>query len=73
MSSKISDIAGVMAVKPCIDGTRITVKLMCEIRHWGMTTILRQYPTLKSEQVQAAWDYADENCAEIKSSREKSS
>lgn len=50
----------VLAGKPVIKGTRIPVYLIIELLANGMTEkeILRQYPTLKKEDIKAALVYA---------------
>ncbi len=46
--------------KPCIKGTRIMVSVVLDYLKSGETTeeILRQYPTLKEEDVRGAISYA---------------
>ena len=46
--------------KPCIKGTRVMVSIILDYLKGGDTTaeILRQYPVLKAEDVQAALGYA---------------
>jgi len=50
----------VLSGKPVIKGTRIPVYLIIELLANGMTEkeILRQYPTLKKEDIKAALTYA---------------
>jgi uncharacterized protein (DUF433 family) len=50
----------VLSGKPVIKGTRIPVYLIIELLANGMTEkeILRQYPTLKKEDIKAALVYA---------------
>ncbi|MBV9125598.1 MAG: DUF433 domain-containing protein [Planctomycetes bacterium] len=46
--------------KPCIKGTRIMVSIILDYLTGGepVEEILRQYPTLKAEDIQAAMGYA---------------
>lgn len=46
--------------KPCIKGTRVMVSVILDYLKAGTTPeeILRQYPTLKKENIQAAIGYA---------------
>jgi uncharacterized protein (DUF433 family) len=46
--------------KPCIRGTRIMVSVILDYLSAGETTgeIMRQYPTLKSDDIYAAMGYA---------------
>jgi uncharacterized protein (DUF433 family) len=55
----------VLSEKPVIKGTRIPVYLIIELLARGMTEkeILRQYPTLRKEDIKAALLYAS-NCIE---------
>ena len=55
----------VMSGKPVIKGTRIPVYLIIELLANGLTEkeILRQYPTLKLEDIKAALVYASK-CVE---------
>jgi uncharacterized protein (DUF433 family) len=48
--------------KPCIKGTRIMVSIVLDnlAAGEGVETILRSYPTLKAEDIQAALQYAAE-------------
>src|SRR5262245_41709386 len=48
--------------KPCIKGTRIMVSVVLDnlAAKEGVDTILRSYPTLKAEDIQAALHYAAE-------------
>ena len=50
----------VLSGKPVIKGTRIPVYLIIELLANGMTEkeILKQYPTLKKEDIKAALTYA---------------
>ncbi len=58
---------GVCGGRACIDGTRIGVWLLVVLWRQGHTDekILELYPSLKAEQLQAAWRYSQENAAEI--------
>jgi uncharacterized protein (DUF433 family) len=51
---------GILAGKPVIKGTRIPVYLILEFLANGMTEkkILKEYPTLKKEDIKAALMYA---------------
>ena len=55
----------VLSGKPVIKGTRIPVYLIIELLANGMTEkeVLRQYPTLKNEDIKAALLYASK-CVE---------
>ena len=55
----------VLSGKPVIKGTRIPVYLIIELLANGMTEkeVLRQYPTLKKEDIKAALLYASK-CVE---------
>jgi uncharacterized protein (DUF433 family) len=48
--------------KPCIKGTRIMVSIVLDnlAAGEGVDTILRSYPILKAEDIQASLDYAAE-------------
>jgi uncharacterized protein (DUF433 family) len=54
----------VLAGKPVIKGTRIPVYLIIELLGNGLTErdVLRQYPTLKEEDIKAALLYASKCC-----------
>ena len=58
--SYISADSGVLAGKPVIKGTRISVELIldCLGRGWSMDDILNQYPHLTRQQITAAVEYA---------------
>ena len=47
--------------KPLIHGTRIPVELIVKLvaQGWGNEQILKEYPTLKKEDIQAALLYAE--------------
>ena len=50
----------VLAGKPIIKGTRISVEFILELLSTGMTTeeILKEYPHLKKDDILASLDYA---------------
>ncbi|MEK6964194.1 MAG: DUF433 domain-containing protein [Nanoarchaeota archaeon] len=50
----------ILAGKPIVKGTRISVEFIMELLSTGMTTekILKEYPHLKEEDVLAALEYA---------------
>jgi uncharacterized protein (DUF433 family) len=51
----------IMAGRPTIKGTRISVELVLELRHngWTEAEMLQNYPRLTSEGIQACFSYAD--------------
>ena len=53
----------IMAGRPTIKGTRITVELILELRHngWTESDILQNYPHLAAEGIQACLSYAEEH------------
>ncbi len=55
--------------EPCIIRTRIPVWILKHARRLGATeqTLLANYPTLRAEDLQNAWDYARAHPAEIDS------
>ena len=57
---RITFDSDVMAGKPCIKGTRVTVGLIVSLIAQGQTAqqILESYPYLKNDDVKAALDYA---------------
>lgn len=59
-TSLIVSIPGVLAGKPVIAGTRISVQLILEkLRDgWTIPELLDDYPQLTSNQIAAALDYA---------------
>ncbi|MBI4016153.1 MAG: DUF433 domain-containing protein [Candidatus Aenigmarchaeota archaeon] len=59
MERIISD-AKILAGKPVIKGTRISVEFVMELISSGMNVedILKEYPHLKKEDIQAALEYA---------------
>jgi uncharacterized protein (DUF433 family) len=54
----------ILAGKPVIKGTRIPVYLIIELLGSGLSErdVLKQYPTLKEEDVKAALLYASKCC-----------
>ena len=56
----IVSIPGVLAGKPVIAGTRISVQLLLEKMRdgWTIPELLDDYPQLTPEQITAALDYA---------------
>ena len=52
---------------PCIVGTRIPVWVLEQARQLGMrhTEILEDYPSITWAQLLSAWQYAEDNRAEI--------
>ena len=62
MKPRIISDPEVMVGQPVIEGTRITVNLILEEVSYGRTVddILREYPHLTREGVQAALDFARE-------------
>ena len=65
LSSRIVVDPEVLSGKPVIKGTRIPVYLIIELLANGLTEkeILKQYPTLKKEDIKAALLYAS-RCVE---------
>ena len=65
LSSRIVVDPEVLSGKPVIKGTRIPVYLIIELLANGLTEkeVLRQYPTLKKEDIKAALLYAS-RCVE---------
>ena len=61
-SARITTDPGVLAGKPVIAGTRVSVQLVLEkIRDgWTIDDLLDDYPHLTREQIAAALDYAAE-------------
>ena len=57
----------VMAGKPVIKGTRVTVELVLELLAGGWSTqkIMREYPGLVKEDILACIDYAREQVSEM--------
>ena len=60
MNERIISDPNICGGDPCIKGTRIPVYLIIELLANGMTEkeILRQYPTLRKEDIKAALVYA---------------
>lgn len=58
--ARISSDPQVCHGKPCIDGTRIMVSVVLDNLSEGLTAeeIVREYPALQTEDVQAALSYA---------------
>ena len=63
----ITKTAGICGGRACIAGTRITVWGLVSHRNLGLDerAILAAVPLLTSDQLAAAFRYADENAAEI--------
>jgi uncharacterized protein (DUF433 family) len=63
----ITKTPGVCGGNACIRGRRIPVWVLVEARRLGMTEarLLEAHPTLSSEDLGAAWDYAAANASEI--------
>jgi uncharacterized protein (DUF433 family) len=61
---RISSDPDICHGKPCITGTRIPVYLIVELVAEGesMETILQDYPSLTSEDIQSALHYAAKLC-----------
>lgn len=59
---RISVVPDICHGKACIKGTRIMVSIVLDNLAAGedVSTILRSYPTLKAEDIQAALQYASE-------------
>lgn len=60
MKNLITQDPNILGGKPIIAGTRMSVEVILELLSSGMeiTDILKEYPFLKKNQVQAAIDYA---------------
>lgn len=60
--NRITVDPSVLAGKPIIKGTRISVELVLELlaNGWTVETILENYPQLKREDITAALKYATE-------------
>ena len=60
MTGRITVDPKVLAGKPIIKGTRISVEFVLELLSSGMTVndVLKEYPHLKREDVLAALEYA---------------
>lgn len=60
MTNRIVLDPHVLAGKPIIKGTRISVEFVLELLSTGMTmeTIVKEYPHLRREDILAALDYA---------------
>jgi len=58
---------GVCGGEPCIVRTRIPVWILAQMRRQGVSEadILRSYPTLRAEDLAAAWAYARVHRSEI--------
>ena len=63
----IESRAGVCGGEPCITGTRIPVWVLEQSRRLGIAEadILRNYPTLRAEDLAHAWAYVRAHRAEI--------
>ena len=66
--SPIRKIPGVCGGDACIRGTRIMVWLLVDLKRQGASDqeILEGYPTLRQEDLNAAWEYARQHPDEIK-------
>jgi uncharacterized protein (DUF433 family) len=62
MNSRITANPKILAGKPCVKGTRISVELVLTWIAGGSTfeEILRNYPSLKKQDFQACLEYARE-------------
>lgn len=60
MKNLITQNPNILGGKPIVVGTRMSVEVILELLSSGMETadILKEYPFLKKDQVQAAIDYA---------------
>lgn len=60
MTGRITVDPKILAGKPIIKGTRISVEFVLELLSSGMTVddVLKEYPHLKKEDVLAALEYA---------------
>ena len=65
--ARVSKTPGVIGGDACIDGTRVAVWMLVQMREWGHTEadLLDNYPTLRPADLAAAWEYAAENAEEI--------
>lgn len=63
----ISKTPGVCGGRVCVRSTRIAVWVLQDMRRLGRTDsdILRSYPSLTADDLQAAWQYYAENAKEI--------
>ena len=60
MKNLITQDSNILGGKPIVTGTRMSVEVILELLSSGMeiTDILKEYPFLKKDQVQAAIEYA---------------
>lgn len=66
-TSTITKSAEICGGDACIHGTRIPVWVLVNYRRLGATEaeILKAYPSLKSADLETAWEYAAGNAQEI--------
>lgn len=73
MQKLISQDPEILGGKPIITGTRMSVEVILESLAGGMETkdILKEYPFLKKEQVQATVDYATKLLSKLENQKEE--
>ena len=66
-SRGVSKTAGIQGGEACIDGTRIPVWILVNYRRLGGSDsdLLRDYPSLTTADLEAAWEYAAAHADEI--------